>query len=70
MYRRSNLLHVSHNGIFLCVNETFQHNTNRHVHIVLVDVLTKMHSRMRLSHPNHGFDVTHCDRDTTGDLKE
>ena len=66
----TDLFHISHDRKFLCINETFKHNTNRHIHIVFVYVLTKMHSRMRFSHSNHGLDVTYCDRDATSDLKK
>ena len=64
------LFHISHDRIFLSVDETFQHDTNRHVDVIFVYVFTKMHSRMRFSHSNHGLDVSHCDWDTTSDLLE
>ena len=51
------LLHRLHDGVLLSVDEALQHNPHGHVNIVLAHKLPQMHLGMRLSYPNHAFDV-------------
>ena len=63
------LSHVPHDGIFLCINETLQHDSDSHVNIVTVHILPQVHSGVGFSNSNYGLDVSHCDGDTTSSLE-
>lgn len=48
----SHFPHVSHNCKFLCVNKTFQQYSYSHVDVIVMDILSKMHTSIGLSNPD------------------
>ena len=63
------LSHVSHDSIFLCVNETLQHDSNRHINIITVHIFSKVHSGVSLSDTNDRLNVSNCDGNTASSLQ-
>lgn len=55
------LSHSLHDAKFLCRNEALQHDAYRHVDIVFIDVVTKMHSSVTFRHANHRLNVPYRD---------
>ena len=64
------LPHVPHDRVFLSVDEALEHDSNGHVHIIIVDVFSQVHASVGLGRTYDGLDVTNCDRDTTSSLRE
>ena len=58
----THLAHALHDAELLCRDEALQHDAYRHVHVVLVDVVSQVHLGVRLRHADHRLDVTHRDR--------
>ena len=63
------LSHVPHDSIFLCVNEALQHDSDGHVDIITVHILSQVHSGMGFSYTDYRLNMTHSDRDTTSSLQ-
>jgi len=57
----TNLSHASHYTELLCRYKTLQHDTQGHIDIVFINIITKMHSCVCLWHANNRFDVTYSD---------
>lgn len=53
--------HLLHDAELLCVNETLQQHSNRHVYVVVLHRLAEMHSGMCLRHSNDALDVPNGD---------
>ena len=49
----SYLSHSSHDTELLCTDETLEHDSDSHVHIVLIHVISQVHLSMTLRHSDH-----------------
>lgn len=63
--KRTYFTHGAHHRVFLGVDERFEHDANGHVDVIFDDIVAEMHFRVSFRKPNHTFDVTNCDRNTS-----
>ena len=66
----THLPHVPHDSIFLCINEALKHHSDRHINVIIVNILPQVHPGMGLSYADDGLYVAHCNWNTTSPLGE
>lgn len=70
MNRFLHLSHAPHHTEFLGVNKALQHDAYSHVDVILLYIITEVHTCVSLCHSDHRFNVTHRNRDAAGSLSE
>ena len=55
---QTHLLHASHDGKLLCVNETLQHHSYGHVDVIIMYILTKVKLSMCFRQSDDGFNMS------------
>ena len=64
-----NLSHALHDAELLRWYEAFKHDADWHVHVILVNIVSKVHSGVCFGHAYNRLDVTNCYRNTARSLQ-